>query len=207
MKREKIMNNPKNIETYDRFCKELWPQIRKFEYDEPIFGAMRYCRKDAINELNEDLLAYMLCLDDNERILTLLERERNGDRCLPDYVWRAFREWLTNKAKRLTDQAEYLEHDKFTKRKNELWQEHVRLRRRVRKLGDVAKKRCIFARIRQISSEIDPYPILKAYGFGDDCVSNMYFDGEEIQDRQKFIAALRDLSGKILNYATQFKAN
>ncbi len=201
------MKKPSNIEIYDIFRKGLWPHIREYEY-EPISGALEFCHEAAIDELNEDLLPYMLGLENGQRVLSLLERERSGERCLPDYVWRAFREWLTDLAKGLTDQAEYLEHDEFTECKNQLWQELVRLRRRRRKLGDVAKKRCIMARIQQIKDELDPYPLLpllRADGIGRDSINNIYFDGEEPEDKQKFAEALRDLAGKILDFAGQFQ--
>lgn len=201
------MNKLSNINVYDRFRKELWQQIREYpSQSEPVFEALEFCKEDAIDELNEDLLPAMLGLD-GQRIITLLEHERGGKRGLPDYVWRAFREWLTDLAEGLTDQAEYLEHNEFTKYKNELWQELVRLRRRGRKLGDVAKRRCILTRIRQISSEIDPYPILRADGIGIDSINNMYFNGEEAEDRQKFTEALRDLAEQILKFARQLQSN
>lgn len=198
------MNKPSNIEVYDIFRKELWPHIREYGY-EPISEAFEYCTEAAIDELNEDLLPSMLGLGNGRGVFDLLERERSGERCLPDYVWRACREWLTDLAEGLTDQAEYLEHDEPTERKVKLMQELARLRRRGRKLGDVAKKRCILARIQRIKSEIDPYPILRADGIGIDSINNMYFDGEEPEDKQKFAEALRDLAGEILDFAGQFQ--
>ena len=196
------MKKQSMIELYDKFSSELWPYLDDFDR-EPITKAIWFCKDEAIEEMNKDLLLMMLHEDrDHAKADAMLERERHGERCVPDYLWVGVGKWMTNIAKKLTGEAEYLEHGP-TRHEAMLEQERAKLLDRARNLRECAKRRCMIYKCNQITNELDDcstFGYLNESGF-----IRLYFGRKDPTDSQ-FAAALRDLAGKLLEYATKFMA-
>ncbi len=69
------MKKQSMIELYDKFSSELWPYLDDFDR-EPITKAIWFCKDEAIEEMNKDLLLMMLHEDrDYTKANAMLERE------------------------------------------------------------------------------------------------------------------------------------
>ena len=205
------MKKQSMIELYDKFSSELWPYLDDFDR-EPITKAIWFCKDEAIEEMNKDLLLMMLHEDrDYTKANAMLERERCGERCVPDYLWRAVGKWLTKLAKELTDQAERTERDTPTEHEIMLGRELDKLLRRAHELGlkECAKRRSIINKCSQLTCELTPSygRISEVSAVSDAGFHEMYFKGKRTRSRRKFAAALRDLAGKLREYAVLFETN
>lgn len=199
------------IELYDKFSSELWPYLYDLDR-EPITKAILFCKEEALEEMNKDLLLMMLQEDkDYAKANAMMERERHGEKCVPDYLWRAVGKWLTKMANELTDQAERTERDKPTEHEIMLGRELNKLLSRANELGlkESSKRRCIINKCSQITCELHPSCGQVSYvtAVSNDGFYEMYFNGKRTKSRRKFAAALRDLAGKLREYADLFETN
>ncbi len=197
------MGGVNKIELYDKLCGELWSRVCDEDLKEPMIEALWFCGEEIIDDMNERLLLILLNEDESCRyVRTLLRRERRGERCVPDYLWVGVGKWMTDMAQKLTGEAEYLEHGP-TRHEAMLEQERAKLLDRARNLRECAKRRCMIYKCNQITNKLDDcstFGYLNESGF-----IRLYFGRKDPTDSQ-FAAALRDLAGKLLEYATKFMA-
>lgn len=78
----------------------------------PLAHAAAECRAQLIDDMNQDLLRLILLPDWSARTRKILDHERKGKTCVPDYVWHEMGGQLTSFGKSLLEKAENGDLDK-----------------------------------------------------------------------------------------------
>ena len=172
-----------------------------------------FCRNEAIENMDKEILHAMLTDEDGSKIKELFERERHGERSLPQYVWVAVGKWQKDVAKDILDKVKKLERRGIDKEQAE---RNIEVRKEIDRLGDELKnidfsseehKKLVQKRgnlidelARQdVAMSFDSIPHINHFRFND-----KYFNGKMPTSRKKFAVALRDLAERFLDYAKHF---
>lgn len=192
------------IEVYDMFVKDLGRY-----YDiEPIAYALDFCRLEALEHKDRDILHLLLSYHRGRDVKAMLERERHGERCIPDYLWKAMGKWIRDL------NIDWLRQAKFYERPPKLidkeMEELKEIKKRLLYLEFHDKEwHKLFARKR----ELDPELKLCKLGTASH-VNEYYFRHEYFRDRapyykkqnyKKQVRALNDLSKRHLKFIELFE--
>lgn len=193
------------IEAYDWFVKELGQY-----YDtEPLVYALRYCNREAFEHKDKDILRLILTDDyPYPKVKAMLERERHGERCIPDYLWKAMGKWIRDM------NTDWLKQAKFFGRPPKLIDKEMdelkEINKQLREAGfpftscfELCRKKLEMdpARHRCVIGCADP---VNKYYF-----RHVYFRGRvpsyKKPNYKKQVKALNDLSERHLRFAKMFE--
>lgn len=192
------------IEVYDMFEDELG----LFHDIDPIVNALDYCRKEALEHKDRDIIDLMLTRRPYLKVDAMLERERQGERCIPDYLWKAMGKWIRDM------NTDWLKQAKFFGRPPKLIDKEMdelkEINKQLREAGfpftscfELCRKKL----------EMDPARHRCEIGCADP-VNKYYFRHVYFRDRvpcykkqnyRKQLKALKDLSERHLRFAKMFE--
>ena len=195
------------IKIYDKFIKDLGRQDRFGSYfSEPIVHALSYCHMEAIKHKDKGILHLMLTDDNQTKAKAMMERERSGERCVPDYLWKAMGKWIRFMADRWLREAKIFEHPKGITEEEE--KELKRVKRRLEKLRreDVSndESRELLWRCRELDPEYRELQLGKINFVNSFYFRHEYFKGHTPSYKAQ-ARALRDLAGRYLKFAEMFE--
>lgn len=193
------------IEAYDWFVKELGQY-----YDtEPLVYALRYCNREAFEHKDKDILRLILTDDyPYPKVKAMLERERHGERCIPDYLWKAMGKWIRDM------NTDWLKQAKFFGRPPKLIDKEMdELKEIKRKMIKTEFPARMWHELFHRRRELDPQWLGREIGCADP-VNKYYFRHVYFRDRvpcykkqnyRKQLKALKDLSERHLRFAKMFE--
>lgn len=193
------------IEAYDRFVKDLGQY-----YDtEPLVYALDYCHREAFEHKDKDILRLILTDDyPYPKVKAMLERERHGERCIPDYLWKAIGKWIRELS------LDWLKQAKFYERPPKLIDKEMdELKDIKRKMIETEFPEIMWYELFNRRRELDPqwlgrelgcaYPVNKYY------FRHEYFRGRmpsyKKPNYKEQVRALNDLSERHLRFAEMFE--
>ena len=193
------------IKVYDKFIKGLGQYYRHHSnYMEPIAFALEYCHREAIKRKDKEMLRLMI-LDKHPypKATAMMERERQGERLIPDYVWKAMGTWIRFQTDWWLRDAKAFEHPKWIteEEKEELYAIQEKLHK-----GKGTKEELRELRWREKELTTIHRDIQLGYA---EFVSGFYFRREyfkgHIPSYKAQARALRDLAARFLKFAEMFE--
>lgn len=172
-----------------------------------------FCRNEAIENMDKEILHALLTDEDGSKIKELFECERHGERCIQQYVWEAVGKWQKDVAKDILEKVQKLERRGMDR---EQMERNIEIRKEIDRLGEEMKNigfssedhnklvqqrgSLIDELARQdVAVSFDSIPHINHFRFND-----KYFNGHMPTSRKKFAVALRDLAEKFLDYSKRF---
>lgn len=196
------------IKVYDKFIKELGQYYRHNSiYEEPMVLGLSYCHREAVKRKDKEMLRLMI-LDKHPYPMTtaILERERRGERLIPDYAWKAMGTWIRFQTDWWLREAKTFEHPKWNTE-----EEKKELMLAMRRLKELDRKGISNDESRELGwrcRELDPVRREIQLGYVE-FVSSFYFRHEYFKGHMPSYKAqaraLRDLAGRHLKFAEMFE--
>ena len=196
------------IKTYDKFVKDLGQYDRHGSYYiEPLSYALDYCHLEALEHNDKEMLRLMLTDDyPHPKARATLERERRGEKLIPDYVWKAMGKWIRFQTDWWLRDAKIFEHPKGITAEEE--KELKRVKRRLEKLDQEHASKDEWRELNWRRKELDPEYRELRLGIID-FVSSFFFRHEyfkgHIPSYKAQARALRDLAARFLKFAEMFE--
>ena len=193
------------IKVYDKFIKDLGQYYRHHSnHVEQMAFALEYCHREAIKRKDKEMLRLMI-LDKSPYPMTtaMMERERGGERLVPDYVWKAMGTWIRFQTDWWLREAKAFERPKGITEDEEK-ELHI-IQEKLRN-GKGAKEELLELRWR--ANELDSRHREIQLGYTE-FVSSFYFRHEYFKGHMPSYKAqaraLRDLAARFLKFAEMFE--
>lgn len=196
------------IKVYDKFVKDLGQYDRHSSYYiEPLSYALDYCHLEALEHNDKEMLRLMLTDDyPHPKAKATLERERRGEKLIPDYVWKAMGTWIRSRTDWWLREAKIFERPKGITAEEEKELKRVRRRREKLRRENVRNEETLelLWRCRELDPEYREIQLGNV-----EFVSSFYFRHEyfkgHIPSYKAQTRALRDLAARFLKFAEMFE--